>query len=464
MLKRIRIEANFFLNNIFSRIKTSLGILGIRYLRFEEGFKKYFIRFLVIVMSIGVLYNIFVDLSTDTYMVNSFKVQDDIEKTGMSGDIFATEIMEKAVELKTIGRSIKEDNLNFTETATIPEIQIEGISLQAVISYVKLIFGIQQKSISGRVIMIGNILRLTLVITEQPVFTVKKMIKDKITDEDIRYVIEKAAEQLLKLTDPYLLACYYESIGANENAINTLRYALQNEMNDKVWAYNLWGNILMKEGEYDDAIDKYKKALLLDKEFSKAYYGIGNCLGYQGKFKEAYLQFRKAEQIDPDDVNLWNSWGFVLSEQQQFDKAIEMFNKALALQPNNAFAIFTLASIYSDLQNNQEALKLYSQLTEINPDNINGWIGLGYCYQLKKDYEKSIETLNKAIEIDSVNNTAYGTLAETYGMIKNQDKFYQYLDSSLKYGYEPFDYFEEEPYRSFLGTKRFTEILKKYQK
>jgi len=464
MSKLTKVKANLYIKKIYTGIKLKLSALGNYYLKFEQELKKYIIRFLLILLAFGIVYNLYIDLSTDTYMVNSFKVQDDIQKTGMSGDVFASEIIEKATELKAIGNSIKEDNLNFTETATIPEIQIQGISLQAVLSYIKLVFGVQQKSISGRVVMVGNTLRLTLIISGQPVFSVKRMIKDKITDEDIRFVIEKAAEQLLRFTDPYLLACYFESIGANENAINTLRYSLQNDPDNRVWAYNLWGNISMKNGEYDDAINKYQKAISLDSQFSKAFYGIGNCLGYQSKFDEAYQQFRKAELIDPDDVNLWNSWGFVLSEQQQFDKAIEMFNKALALQPDNVYALYTLASIYSDLQKNEDALKIYHLLTEVNPTNINGWIGLGYCYQVKKEYENSIKTLEKALEVDSLNNIAYGTLAETYGLMNKTDKFYQNLDSSLKYGYEPYVYFEEEPYKSFSGTKSFAEIIKKYKK
>ncbi|MBF0555825.1 MAG: tetratricopeptide repeat protein, partial [Nitrospirae bacterium] len=135
-------------------------------------------------------------------------------------------------------------------------------------------------------------------------------------------------------------------------------------------AHNNYGQVLMKQGKFDEAIEQFKKGLEImptndelnlnmwealaakgtpdDKYLINAsamwFHGDTAALykktgiGYfnQKKYDDAVGFFLKSLMLNNKDVEAFNYLGMALQEKGQFKEAALTFNKALELMPNSA--------------------------------------------------------------------------------------------------------------------------------
>ncbi len=115
----------------------------------------------------------------------------------------------------------------------------------------------------------------------------------------------------------------------------------------------------MKNDEtlFQQAFEKYQKAVEIKSDLDDAYYNWGNNLGYLARmksdealFQQAFEKYQEAVKIKPDKHEAYNGIGILLIITEQFDEAINYFSKAvqLASQSNlskNDFIIY-LENLY----------------------------------------------------------------------------------------------------------------------
>jgi MoaA/NifB/PqqE/SkfB family radical SAM enzyme len=94
----------------------------------------------------------------------------------------------------------------------------------------------------------------------------------------------------------------------------------------------------------------------------------GECFFNQGDIDEALQSFKKAVEIDPDLASAHNNLGVCYWQKEEFEKAIEHFLKALELDPDNADALANYIKILIGLGDVEEAKKLYFNYLKRNPE------------------------------------------------------------------------------------------------
>lgn len=121
---------------------------------------------------------------------------------------------------------------------------------------------------------------------------------------------------------------------------------------DNVEAIILSGQLDSENKLYKQAVEKFEKAIKLDKNAMQAYLGLG----------EAY------------------------QKMQQFSKAIEVLQKARDLWPDNFMPLVGLGKAY--LKNNDYgfALVMFNLAYDMNPDNFDVNVGLLEIFARKGDY------------------------------------------------------------------------------
>jgi tetratricopeptide (TPR) repeat protein len=157
--------------------------------------------------------------------------------------------------------------------------------------------------------------------------------------------------------------------------------------------YNNLGYTLEQQGNFDEAVTCYEKALELQPNCAEADVNIGNALNAQGKLskdqqahyanlnhklgvsrtrvgdlKRATNYYRQAIALQPDLLEVYNNLGLVLQEQGKLEEAIASDHQALKLNPQNWEIYTRLARIYQAQNQIAEAICVYRQgLNLLNP-------------------------------------------------------------------------------------------------
>lgn len=111
-------------------------------------------------------------------------------------------------------------------------------------------------------------------------------------------------------------------------------------------AYFDLGTKYLQQGEYDQAISGYNKALELNPRYSEAYLNRGIAYRNKGQHDQAVSDYGKVLQIDPKDARAYCNRGNALIEKGQYDKAISDYNKALEINSKDAQIFYNRGLAY----------------------------------------------------------------------------------------------------------------------
>ena len=101
----------------------------------------------------------------------------------------------------------------------------------------------------------------------------------------------------------------------------------QTDLNDAK-AYVNRGVAYAREGQYDQAISDFNKALEINPRDANAYNNRGVAYARKDQYDQAISDFNKALEINPRDANAYNNRGFTYFRKGQYDKAWEDVHKA----------------------------------------------------------------------------------------------------------------------------------------
>ncbi len=105
------------------------------------------------------------------------------------------------------------------------------------------------------------------------------------------------------------------------------------------------GNRNYKSGNYEQAIENYKKALEIRPNNAKAQFNLGDVYYAKQSYDTAYKEFQKVLELSPDvklksDV-VFNMGNCLLAQEKYYD-AFNIYKVSLKLNPENANALYNL--------------------------------------------------------------------------------------------------------------------------
>ena len=124
------------------------------------------------------------------------------------------------------------------------------------------------------------------------------------------------------------LAVMYVQAGAFGEAETQYRQALSGKPTAET--HNGLGYVLARQGQTDEAVAEFRKAIDADPKFTPAYNNLGKALAEQGKLEEAAHYYQLSLAQKPTAAG-YNALGSVLRKLGKTDEAAEQFAKANAL-------------------------------------------------------------------------------------------------------------------------------------
>ena len=171
------------------------------------------------------------------------------------------------------------------------------------------------------------------------------------------------------------------SLGGKENnrrAINEYEAAL--DINYKYyWALHSWGDALYNLSNYQGAIDKFKKALEIEKQKKDTdaqrttHFRKGVAFATLGKYEDAKEEYNKSVELefklDKEYQNcwVWHCRGDTLYMLRNFSDAISDYDLALSLKPSNSESLYKKGlTLYQLGQSKNDSTNRLRELQEAN--------------------------------------------------------------------------------------------------
>jgi len=242
-------------------------------------------------------------------------------------------------------------------------------------------------------------------------------IKAAIDSTDVNEVVRQAAEISLEFANPYLFGRLLSDRGENSRAIDVAMKMTEGPIRRFVGrskdqemkrnGHYLWGYALAETGKSPEAIEQYKRALVIDPDFGFVYTVWGLALHAQEHYEDAIVKYKKALELNPKDVYAYGAWGSTLSEQEHYEDAIVKYKKALELDPKYVFAYQGWGWVLHRQKKYEDAATSYKAALKLRPNDANTHASLGDSLRNSGDYEGAIASYREAFRLDPQNVLAY---------------------------------------------------------
>lgn len=182
--------------------------------------------------------------------------------------------------------------------------------------------------------------------------------------------LDARANQLLDLGDSFFRQ------GDYDDAIAQFRKALSLRPDD-VRAHRTLGDLLFNKKELDGAISEYREALRLNPNDGAAHRSLGNVLFNKNDFDGAKTEYREVLRLNPKDSEIHRSLGDVLFNKSDFENASAEYREALRLNPEDSRAHRSLGDVLLNEDDENGALTQYREALRIDPADMDAHRSLG---------------------------------------------------------------------------------------
>jgi tetratricopeptide (TPR) repeat protein len=147
----------------------------------------------------------------------------------------------------------------------------------------------------------------------------------------------------------------------------------------------------------------------------------------ENDYKSAIEKFEKAIKIDRQFAFAWDNLGVSYRKTNQYDKAIEAYKKSLKINPKGRLPLMNIAVAYNLNKEHKQAIKYYKKFIHNFEEDPEGYYGLGLIQYTNDLQEEGLDNLIHAYTIYTAQNSPYGSdaakkIGYMYNDLKKQNK------------------------------------------
>ena len=155
----------------------------------------------------------------------------------------------------------------------------------------------------------------------------------------------------------------------------------------------------LKEGEIDQALTAFQRALDMNAAFAPAYARLSAIALQQNDLETAAEYLQQALEIRPNFAVGHYQLGSIYHKQGEIEKAIKSFEAALTLNPNFVPVCNALAWLYAESEKNiDEAITLARKAVKLKPV-ASHWDTLAYALYKAQRYKDAADAITTALDL-----------------------------------------------------------------
>ena len=234
-----------------------------------------------------------------------------------------------------------------------------------------------------------------------------------------------------ELTDSYFeIADIYLIEGEYEKALQTFRKIIEIDENLPGSYYGIAVYYDLKN-DLDLAKKYYELAISKDETYDRAYYYLAHILDRMGRKDEAMECLFKCIELDPYDYVSYNDLGSFYEERSEFETALKYIDESLKICPCYFRALYNRGVVLYKMDRPMDALKEYKKaLDESTEEDI--YLNMSAIYISLKDYKSAIEILLEGIEENPDSENLYYNLGCSYEKIGRRREAVDAIKKSIE--------------------------------
>ena len=232
------------------------------------------VSLLLLAFIIALAFAFWREVRNDTVFLEPINVPDELDRHGFHPAVVASHLLDEAVAVQQRGSGWRRRR-PLENIAAVADMQGPGgyLSIRALVKSARAMLGRPATRISGDITRKADGYLFRLRVGDRVIEAVGG---PHAPASDIEALIHDGAQDLLQAVDPFALASYFfngpEAGTAAPNTMRLVQVVLRTEhVDDRAWAFSLWGSVLLGQGREEEAMEKYRAALAADERIGSQH-------------------------------------------------------------------------------------------------------------------------------------------------------------------------------------------------
>ena len=178
---------------------------------------------------------------------------------------------------------------------------------------------------------------------------------------------------------------------------------------------NSQANQLLQQGKAQEAVDAYRKALLLDPNDASIHFNLALALEKLNDSAGEERELKKAIELNPKFDQAHTELGSTFMLQGRMAEAETEFKAVIDDDPQSAQALNNLGTLYGREARNQEAVALLEKAVSLDPQFLQAYVNLGLTLAAEGDFANAEDQFQAALRLDPNNANALTALGMLQG-------------------------------------------------
>ena len=204
----------------------------------------------------------------------------------------------------------------------------------------------------------------------------------------------------------YLLSHCYVEKNQLDDALEALHEAVR-LMGDKTTyrTHFQLGTLYYRLGEFDRAVDAYRRAIHLFPQDFEPHADLGTALMELGHLEEAERAYRQAILFNMNHPELYHNLGVLKLKQGDRQEAFKAFQMGVKKGSRNIHTYWALGRLYWRGDQRQQALETFRQILhlDLQQEDSEIYAQTGVLFNETGELDNAIRAYHKALEIDAHN-------------------------------------------------------------
>jgi tetratricopeptide (TPR) repeat protein len=209
-------------------------------------------------------------------------------------------------------------------------------------------------------------------------------------------------------------------------------------------AYYLLGSIRFEEKKNQEAVDNFRKTILLKPDFDQAYYDLATAEMNLGKSQDALATLESARKKFQQNFVLEFLTGMAYSRLKAFPEAMKYFTSAevfaQATEPKrlNEFFYFQLGATSERKGDYAQAEKYFLKTLELAPNFAEALNYYGYMLAERGEHlDKARDLIEKALKLEPKNGAFLDSMGWVLFRLNQPTEALEYIQQAVKFTEEP---------------------------